>query len=394
MKRIAILGSTGSIGVNALNVISAFPGEFKVVGLSANSNVKLLREQIKKFKPKIACLACLPVRQADRQACLMSGGKNFCQMTKGTKISYGMDGLVEIAARPDVDLVLMAIVGSISLVPLLKAIEAKKEIALASKEAMVSAGEIVVKAAKKNKVKIIPVDSEHSAIFQCLNGKPSKELRKIYLTGTGGPLRKLSRKLFDNLTPKEVINHPKWKMGRKISVDSATLMNKGLEAIEAKWLFSVELKRIEVLIHPQAVVHSMVEFIDGSIMAQLSTPDMRLPIQYALGYPARYPQKFQLYLDFKSANKLTFARPDTGKFPCLKMAYEAAEAGRTFPAVLNAANEETVLNYLENRCVFTDIPRIIEKTLSRHKGKAVLGLEDILEADAWSREEARRICFQ
>lgn len=380
MKRIAILGSTGSIGVNALNVISALPDEFRVVGLSANSNVKLLQEQIKKFKPKIACL--------------MSGDKNFCQATKGTRIAYGMDGLIEIATRPDVDLVLMAIVGSIALVPLMKAIEAKKTIALASKEALVSGGEIVTKEARKRNVKIIPVDSEHSAIFQCLNGKPSKELRKIYLTGTGGPLRKLSRSKFDNLTPKEVINHPKWKMGKKISVDSATLMNKGLEVIEAKWLFSVELKRIEVLIHPQAIVHSMVEFIDGSILAQLSTPDMRLPIQYALGYPARYPQKFQLYLDFKSANKLTFARPDTGKFPCLKMAYEAAEAGRTFPAVLNAANEETVLNYLENRCAFTDIPRIIEKVLSRHRGRAVLGLEDILEADAWSREEARRICFQ
>ncbi len=380
MKRIAILGSTGSIGVNALNVISALPDKFRVVGLSANSNAKLLQEQIKKFKPKIACL--------------MSGGKNLCQTAKGTKIAYGMDGLIEIATRADVDLVLMAIVGSISLVPLMKAIEAKKQIALASKEALVSGGEIVTKEARKRNVKIIPVDSEHSAIFQCLNGKPSKELRKIYLTGTGGPLRKLSRSKFDSLKPKEVINHPKWKMGKKISVDSATLMNKGLEVIEAKWLFSVELKQIEVLIHPQAIVHSMVEFIDGSILAQLSTPDMRLPIQYALGYPARYPQKFQLYLDFRDANKLTFSRPDTKKFPCLKMAYEAAEAGRTFPAVLNAANEETVLNYLENRCAFTDIPRIIEKVLSRHRGKAVSGLEDILEADAWSREEARRICFQ
>lgn len=380
MKRIAILGSTGSIGVNALNVISAMPDEFRVVGLSANSNAKLLQEQIKKFKPKIACL--------------MSGDKNLCRATKGTKIAYGMDGLIEIATRPDVDLVLMAIVGSVSLIPLMKAIEAKKEIALASKEALVSGGEIVTKEAKKRNVKIIPVDSEHSAIFQCLNGNPRGELRKIYLTGTGGPLRKLSRSKFDSLKPKEVINHPKWKMGKKISVDSATLMNKGLEVIEAKWLFSVELKNIEVLIHPQAIVHSMVEFIDGSILAQLSTPDMRLPIQYALGYPARYPQKFQLYLDFKSANKLTFSRPDTGKFPCLKMAYEAAEAGRTFPAVLNGANEETVLNYLESKCAFTDIPRIIEKVLSRHRGKTVSGLEDILEADAWSKEEARRICFQ
>lgn len=380
MKRIAILGSTGSIGVNALNVISALPEEFKVVGLSANSNAELLGEQIKKFRPKVACL--------------MSGEKKLRGTAKGTRITGGMEGLIEIATHPDADLVLMAIVGSISLVPLIKAIQAGKTIALASKEALVSGGEIVTKEARKRNVKIIPVDSEHSAIFQCLNGKPVKELRKIYLTGTGGPLRKLSRNKFDSLKPEEVINHPKWKMGRKISVDSATLMNKGLEVIEAKWLFSVDLGSIEVLIHPQAIVHSMVEFIDGSILAQLSMPDMRLPIQYALGYPARYSQKFQLYLDFKKANKLTFAKPNTGKFPCLKMAYEAAKDGRTFPAVLNAANEETVLNYLGRKCAFTDIPKIVEKVLSRHRGKTVAGLEDILEADAWSREEARRICFQ
>jgi 1-deoxy-D-xylulose-5-phosphate reductoisomerase len=305
-----------------------------------------------------------------------------------------MDGLIETATWPEADLVLIAIVGSISLIPLMKAIEAKKQIALANKEALVSGGEIVTREAAKRKVKIIPVDSEHSAIFQCLNGNPKKELKKIYLTGTGGPLRKLSRGRFDALKPEQVINHPKWKMGRKISVDSATLMNKGLEVIEAKWLFGVDLKNIEVLIHPQAVIHSMVEFIDGSILAQLSMPDMRLPIQYALGYPQRHPQKFQLYLDFKRSNKLTFARPDTKKFPCLKMAYAAAEAGRTSPAVLNAANEEMVMNYLANRCAFSDIPRITEKVLSRHRGKAISGIGDILEADTWAREEVRRICFQ
>jgi len=313
---------------------------------------------------------------------------------KGLKAVSGVDGLIEIATHPEVDMVILAIVGSVSLIPLLKAIGAKKQIALASKEALVSGGEIVVRAARKNNVKIIPVDSEHSAIFQCLNGRPPAELKKIYLTGTGGPLRKISRSLFDALTPEEVTNHPKWKMGKKISVDSATLMNKGLEVIEAQWFFSVSTGDIEVLIHPEAIVHSMVEFIDGSILAQASIPDMRLPIQYALSFPSRLPQRSGLYLDFKKAGKFTFSRPNTGKFPCLGMAYEAARNGGTHPAVLNAANEEAVLNYLGGNIKFTDIPKIIETTLSRHKGRASVTLDNILEADKWSREEARKLCFQ
>lgn len=381
MKRIAILGSTGSIGVNALNVISAHSDQFKVVGLSANSNIALLKEQIKRFNPKIAC-----IMPEDK----LKGIKGI----KGLKAVSGLDGLVEIATHPEVDLVVLAIVGSISLIPLLKAIGAKKQIALASKEALVSGGEIIVKAAKRNNVKIIPVDSEHSAIFQCLNGRPRGELKKIYLTGTGGPLRRISRRLFDALMPQEVINHPKWKMGKKISVDSATLMNKGLEVIEAQWLFSVPLDEIEILIHPEAVVHSMVEFIDGSILAQVSVPDMRLPIQYALSFPSRLPQKSGLYLDFKKVGRFTFSRPNIGKFPCLRLAYDAAKNGGTYPAALNAANEEAVLNYLDGNIKFTDIPKVIETTLSRHKGKTSVTLDNILEADRWSREEARKLCFQ
>ena len=381
MKRVAILGSTGSIGVNALNVISAHSDQFKVVGLSANSNTALLKEQIKRFNPKIAC-----IMPEDK----LKGIKGI----KGLKAVSGLDGLVEIATHPEVDLVVLAIVGSISLIPLLKAIGAKKQIALASKEALVSGGEIIVKAAKRNNVKIIPVDSEHSAIFQCLNGRPRGELKKIYLTGTGGPLRRISRRLFDALMPQEVINHPKWKMGKKISVDSATLMNKGLEVIEAQWLFSVPLDEIEILIHPEAVVHSMVEFIDGSILAQVSVPDMRLPIQYALSFPSRLPQKSGLYLDFKKVGRFTFSRPNIGKFPCLRLAYDAAKNGGTYPAVLNAANEEAVLNYLDGNIKFTDIPKVIETTLSRHKGRAFVTLDNILEADRWSREEARKLCFQ
>ena len=395
MKRIAILGSTGSIGVNTLNVISAFSAKggsasggkdkFKVIGLSANSNAPLLAEQINKFRPKIAC-----VMSDDKIGYLKKNIKN-----KGTKIIPGLAGLVEIATHPDVDMVVMAIVGSISLIPLLKAIAAKKQIALASKEALVSGGEIVMRAAEKNGVKIIPVDSEHSAIFQCLNADLSKRgVKRIYLTGTGGPLRRLSRDMFDALAPEEVIKHPKWKMGKKISVDSATLMNKGLEVIEAMRLFSVKLDEIEVLIHPEAVVHSMVEFIDGAVLAQMSVPDMRLPIQYALSYPDRLPQKFDLRLDFKKADTLTFAQPDTKRFPCLGLAYSAAKDGGTFPAVLNASNEVAVLNFLSRKIRFTKIPDVIEKVLSRHRGIKRPALNDILEADRWSREEARTICFQ
>ena len=381
MKKIAILGSTGSVGLNALRVISAFKDEFEVVGLTANSNLKRLSEQIKRFRPKIVCLAA-------------GGKKALPGRINGVKAVSGPEGLMEVATHPDVDMVVFAIAGSASLVPLLGAIEAGKQIALASKEALVSGGEIVIKAAKRNNVRIIPVDSEHSAIFQCLNGRERNELRKIYLTGTGGPLRKLPRRLFDALTPEEVVNHPKWNMGRKISVDSATLMNKGLEVIEARWLFGVSLDEIEVLIHPEALVHSMVEFIDGAILAQLSVPDMRLPIQYALGYPLRLKQKFNLRMNFRDADKITFSRPDTNKFPCLGLAYSAARQGGTSCAVLNASNEEAVLNYLERKIKFSDIPRIVEKALSRHRRREALCLDAVLQADRWAREEVRKICFR
>ncbi|MDD5449112.1 MAG: 1-deoxy-D-xylulose-5-phosphate reductoisomerase [Candidatus Omnitrophica bacterium] len=381
MKRIAILGSTGSIGVNALDVIASHKDRFRVVGLSANSNTELLSEQIRRFKPRLACIMS---REKARSL----------EKRRGTRVVSDMEGLIEVATHPDVDLVIMAIMGSVSLIPLLEAIAAKKQIALASKEAFVTAGELVMKAARKNNVRIIPIDSEHSAIFQCINTSPSKELKKVYLTGTGGPLRNVPGKLFDGLEPEEVLNHPKWKMGKKISVDSATLMNKGLEVIEAKWLFSLALDQIEILVHPEAVIHSMVEFIDGSILAQLSITDMRLPIQYAVGYPERIAQKFGLYLDFKKYDRLTFCQPDEKKFPCLDLAYGALKQGGTFPAVLNAANEVAVLNYLDRKIKFTDIPRFIEKALSRHRGKPANDINDILDADCWSREEVRKLCCQ
>jgi len=384
MKKVAILGSTGSIGVNTVDVILSHSDEFKVVGLSANSNIKLLSEQVAKIRPTISCVSSSDTIK-DFKALI---GK------AGTKVVSGLEGLVEIATHPDVDIVVMAIMGSASLTPLCEAIKAKKQIALANKEALVSAGEIVIDAAKKNKAKIIPVDSEHSAIFQCLNGKPKSELKNIYLTGSGGPLRKLPHNSFDKLSPEEVTNHPTWRMGKKISVDSATLMNKGLEVIEAKWLFGTDLKKIEVLIHPESIIHSMVEFIDGSVLAQLSVPDMRLPIMYALGYPDRLVQKRSLRLDFKKVKNLTFEQPDMIRFPCLGLAYTAAKDAGTYPAVLNATNEEAVSSFLKGKIKFTKIPTIIEKILSKHKGIKGPELDDVLQADKWSREEAKALCFQ
>ena len=359
MKKIAILGSTGSIGVNTLEVVARFPDQFRVVGLSANENCGLLSQQIKRFQPKIACI------MSDARAAALTKRTS----RRAAKIVSGLDGLIEIVTRPDVDVVVMAIVGSISLVPLLKAITAGKQIALASKEALIAGGELIVREARRKKVSIIPVDSEHSAIFQCIDGRPRAQLKKIYLTGTGGPLRTLPRRVFDTLTREEVTSHPRWKMGKKISVDSATLMNKGLEVIEAHWLFSMPIGAIEVVIHPEAVVHSMVECIDGSIIAQLSVPDMRIPIQYALGYPRRLPQQFGLFVDFNKTDTLTFQRPDREKFPCLDLAFGAARDGGTFPAVLNASNEEAVCSFLDGKIPFTRIPTIVERVLAKHTGE-------------------------
>jgi len=382
MKKIAILGSTGSIGVNTLEVVARFPDQFRVVGLSANENCGLLSQQIKRFQPKIACI------MSDARAAALTKRTS----RRAAKIVSGLDGLIEIVTRPDVDVVVMAIVGSISLVPLLKAITAGKQIALASKEALIAGGELIVREARRKKVSIIPVDSEHSAIFQCIDGRPRAQLKKIYLTGTGGPLRTLPRRVFDTLTREEVTSHPRWKMGKKISVDSATLMNKGLEVIEAHWLFSMPIGAIEVVIHPEAVVHSMVECIDGSIIAQLSVPDMRIPIQYALGYPRRLPQQFGLFVDFNKTDTLTFQRPDREKFPCLDLAFGAARDGGTFPAVLNASNEEAVCSFLDGKIPFTRIPTIVERVLAKHTGVISPDLDDILKADGWSREEARSLC--
>ena len=377
-RRIAILGSTGSIGKNTLDVISSLEGRFEVIALTCDANFRELSAQAAKFRPKTVCLGSPPSAR--------------CAFPSGTKVLYGMDGLSEIVRRGDIDMVVLAISGASCLLPLVEAIKNRKAIALANKEALVSAGSLVMGMASKHGVRILPIDSEHSAIFQCIEGRPGA-ISRIYLTGSGGPLLDIDKKKFDKLPRQFILKHPKWKMGKKISVDSATMMNKGLEIIEAKYLFNVDEKNIEVLVHPEAIVHSMVEFADSSVLAQLALPDMRGPIQYALTYPYR-TQSSVGRVDFSKIGGFTFRSPDTAKFPCLRLAREAASAGGTAPAVLCAADEEAVRHYLEGDIAFSTIPKTIEKVLSKHKN--ITGRElvvyDVLESDRWAREEAKRLC--
>lgn len=381
MTRIALLGSTGSIGANVLEVISrSLKKSFSIVGLSADSNIKLLSEQARRFKAKIIAV---------RDASLFAKIKG--QIPSGVKIACGVDGLREIVCRPDVDLVVFAASGSSCIVPLVDAIEARKRIALANKEPLVSAGSVIMKKAGQNGVRIIPIDSEHSAVFQCLQGRRDS-LSRVYLTGSGGPLLKIPKRKFDSLPRGFILNHPKWKMGVKISVDSATMMNKGLEIIEARWLFDINSSSIEVLIHPEAIIHSMVEFVDGTIFAQLGSPDMRLPIQYALTYPERLPS-MSPRIDFTKTNRLSFLKPDLGRFPCLGLARFVLEKEGTYAAVLSAADEEAVRSYLEGRIRFSAIPTIIWDVLKRHRSaNKAPSVKEILAAESWAREEARSSC--
>lgn len=380
-KRIAIFGSTGSIGVNALNVVSSLKGEAEVVALSADSNIELLARQVSRFKPKVICV---------RDGELASKIKKI--ISSHTKVFCGNEGLENIASREDVDIVLFAISGTSCLLPLIRAIRRKKRIALANKEALVSAGAIVMRLAKENSAPIIPIDSEHSAIFQCLEGK-REHLKKIYLTATGGPLLNVPKNKFDNMPPRFILNHPKWKMGKKISVDSATMMNKGLEIIEAKWLFGINEDNVEVLTHPEAVIHSMIELIDGTFFAELSVPDMRIPIQYAITYPERFKSGSKS-LDLSAIKDLSFEKPDMNKFPCLGLARLAIKKGGVYPALLNAVDEEAVKKYLEGRIKFNRIPYIIEKVLNNYRGSGEKepSLNSILDAEQWAREEALILC--
>lgn len=380
MKRIAILGSTGSVGTKALDVIENHPDDFSAVALASHSNAKLLAEQVKRYRPKLVAIY---------------DESKFSELKKSlsgidTELVCGSSGVEEVAKYNGADLILIAIAGSAGLKPTLVAIESGKTVALANKEPLVMAGGIITARANERGTKLIPVDSEHSAIFQCLNGQNGSTVKKIYLTGSGGPLRKINANRFESLSPEEVVNHPKWKMGRKISVDSATLMNKGLEIIEARWLFSIGVDKIEVLIHPEAIIHSMVEFVDGSIIAQLSSTDMRLPILYALSYPERLASALPP-VDFLKLGKFTFLSPNLSKFPCLKLSYEVAKQEGSYPVVLNAANEEAVWAFLDRKIKFNRIPKIIEKVLSLHKRKSDPALDEILGIDAWARDEARRM---
>lgn len=380
MKRVAILGSTGSIGRSALSVIENFSKDFSVVALSAGSNVEILEAQIRKFKPKYA--VCADEDSNSKLKKIISGN---------TEILSPKDGIEGIASLGEVDLVLIAISGFNALHPLLAAIRAGKEIALANKEALVSAGALIDKELKKHKSFLLPIDSEQCAIFQCLgNVKDDKLIKTIYLTASGGSLYFSKIKDFRSVTKERVLDHPRWSMGKKITVDSATLMNKALEIIEARWLFGIDVGRIKVLIHPQAAVHSMVEFIDGSILAQLSITDMRLPIQFALTFPKRLKTPFPS-LDLVGLKDLSFLEPDIKRFRSLPLAYSVAKMKSSAATVLNAANEEAVRAFLKDELRFSDIIKVIESVLEKHKAFDLDSLQDVLRTDSWAREIAQEI---
>ena len=375
MKRITILGSTGSIGTQTLDVVRKNKDKFQVVAISANSSIDLLLEQIMEFSPKYVAVY-------NEESALKL--KEMIPENINIEVLSGMDGLVKICQLEEVNVVLTAVVGMIGLVPTMAAIKAKKTIALANKETLVTAGELVMSEAKKNNVEILPVDSEHSAIFQCLNGERKQDIEKIILTASGGPFRGKKREELVNVTKNEALKHPNWDMGRKISIDSSTLMNKGLEVIEAKWLFDVDVEDIEVVVHPQSIIHSMVSFRDSSVMSQMGCPDMRLPIEYALTYPERLETDFER-LDLAKVATLTFEKPDMETFPCLALAFKVLKLGGTYPAALNSANEFLVNEFLNDKIGFYDIPYYIEKTLDCHKNRVNPTLEDILEVDKETR---------
>ncbi|MFA4983778.1 MAG: 1-deoxy-D-xylulose-5-phosphate reductoisomerase [Candidatus Omnitrophota bacterium] len=381
MKRITVLGSTGSIGVNTLKVVRDFPGLFKVAGLSTNSNTALLYHQIRSFRPEVVAVA-------DCRA-----GLRLKERLRGQKVRVliGEEGLSELAGRRNVDKVVLAISGSSALGPLLSAINNRRVVALANKEALVMAGELILPRLLRGESRLIPIDSEQSAIWQCLEGEDKAKLKRIYLTASGGPLRKKRVSSLRNARVSEVLRHPRWNMGRKISVDSATLMNKGLEVLEAMYLFGVAADKIKVLVHPEAVIHSMVEFTDGVILAQLSATDMRIPIQYALSYPERLSNTEFPEVDFLKLRRLNFEGPDLRRFPALGLAYLAAEERGTMPAVLNAANEIAVEAFLENRISFTGIAKTVETVMQSHKKTREPSLADIMAADEWARNKARAL---
>jgi len=378
VKQLSILGSTGSIGCNALAIIEMFPEQFGIKALAAGTNIELLAGQIKRFSPELAVVI-------DENRALEL--KRILPSKARVEIMYGEDGYRAAATHGSVDMVVSAMVGAAGLAPTLAAIEAGKDIALANKESIVMAGEIVSKRADEKGINILPIDSEHSAVFQCIVGQRKEDLDSILLTGSGGPFLNRPASEFASITPEDALAHPTWRMGKKISVDSATLMNKGLEVIEAKSLFKVSLDMIKVLIHPQSMIHSMVSFRDGSIIAQLGIPDMKVAIAYAMSYPERLPLR-QPIPDFVNIDPLTFKKPDLDKFPCLALAYRAGKAGGTLPAVLNASNEMAVRAFLDRRIPFVKISEVIGRIMEIHSVVANPELSDIIEADRWARKIA------
>ena len=368
MKKVAVLGSTGSVGTQALDVIEKNPDQFIAEVLTCGTNIELFEEQIKKHRPSLAVVSC-----EDDAVCL---GKSY----PATEFLYGMEGLVVAAAKNGCDMVLNALSGMMGLMPTYYAVKAGKDIALANKETLVAGGELIMNTAGENQVSVLPVDSEHSAIFQALQGNEGAEISRIILTASGGPFRGYTLNRLETVSISQALNHPKWKMGSKITIDSATMMNKGLEVIEAKWLFNVPTEKIEVVVHPQSVVHSMVEYSDHSIIAQLGVPDMRIPISYALTYPNRIKNQYA-GINFLETGELNFEKPDMVTFRCLGLAYEAIQAGGSYPVALNAANEVLVQQFLDNKIGFLDIQRTIEQIMEKHNPVYRLDLEDIINID-------------
>src|SRR5262245_14443159 len=383
MKALSILGSTGSIGRNTLRVVEAHPSRLRVVALSAGSNVLLLAEQIQRYRPELVSVADAAARDALGRLIDLSG----------VRVEVGEAGMCEAATHPEAQLVVAAVVGALGLVPAYRALEAGKDLALANKETLVMAGELMVAEARRRGARILPIDSEHCALHQCLEGRRPEDVRRLVLTASGGPFRDRPRASFHAITPAEALRHPTWSMGRKITIDSATLMNKGLEVIEARWLFDAAPERVDVLIHPQSIVHSLVEFVDGSLLAQLGVADMRAPIQYALGYPERWDAPLPR-LDWGSGLSLDFEPPDRERFPCLGLAYRAIGEGGAAPAVLNAANEEAVQAFLDERIPFPAIADCVAEVLGGFDGGGGASLEEVLAADAGSRRAAATVLSQ
>lgn len=375
-KNISILGSTGSIGDSTLDVCRRHAGQFQVLGLSAGGNVQKLFAQIKEFNPQVVSVAGEAAQKELVELVQNAGLK--------TEVLCGTEGAIQVATLPDADTVISAIVGAAGLQPTLAAIQKGKTIGLANKESMVISGELMSAEAQKHNVKILPVDSEHSAIFQCLDGEHPDDIHKLVLTASGGPFLHKPKDEFASITKEQALKHPNWDMGAKITIDSASMMNKGLEVMEAQWLFNMPIEKIDVVVHPQSIVHSMVDYIDGSVIAHMGEPDMRVPIAYALSYPRRIKTGVK-NLDLPAKEKLTFFKPDLDKFKCLKLAFDVAKQKQSFPPVLNAANEEVVAAFLNDQLQFVQIPDIIDACLQKHSPFDLTCIEDVLEADRWSR---------